>query len=568
MQKYIDFHTCPPVPLVVAHRGARGHAPENTLTAAALGYAVQADLWELDANYTKDGKLVVMHDDTLVRTTDVETAFPGRPSYRVCDFTLDEIKSLDAGSWYAGRAPADVPGTGPGEDTTGRFPSANAGEHMRSFRLMALLAMCLMLLAAPVQAKTTITFWHGMGGELCEITDEMIKEFNASQDKYEVKGVYKGNYDEAMTAAIAAFRAKQHPNLIQIFEVGTASMMAAKGAIRPVYEIMEAASTPVDTSKLLGSVASYYSSTDGKLIAMPFNASTTVLYYNKDAVKKAGGDPDHFPTTWPEVAELAKKIKESGACKYGLTSGWQSWVQLESFSAWHNVPFATNNNGYDGLDTKLLFNSPLHVKHIDFLSKLQKDGVMVYVGRKSEAINAFTSGEAGILMNSSGSYAAVKAGAKFQWGVALLPYWPDVKGAPQNTVIGGAAIWAMAGHSKDAEKGAAAFLNYLLKPEVQARFHQLTGYVPVTLEGYELTKQQGFYDKNPGTDIAVKALSDKKPTINSLGLRLGNFVQIRNIIDEELEAVWAGKKTAKQALDAAVERGNAELARFAKANKK
>lgn len=143
-----------------------------------------------------------------------------------------------------------------------------------------------------------------------------------------------------------------------------------------------------------------------------------------------------------------------------------------------------------------------------------------------------------------------------------------MKGAPQNTVIGGAAIWAMAGHSKDAEKGAAAFLNYLLKPEVQARFHQLTGYVPVTLEGYELTKQQGFYDKNPGTDIAVKALSDKKPTINSLGLRLGNFVQIRNIIDEELEAVWAGKKTAKQALDAAVERGNAELARFAKANKK
>ena len=283
---------------------------------------------------------------------------------------------------------------------------------MRSFRLMALLAMCLMLLAAPVQAKTTITFWHGMGGELGEITDEMIKKFNASQDKYEVKGVYKGNYDEAMTAAIAAFRAKQHPNLIQIFEVGTASMMAAKGAIRPVYEIMEAAGTPVDTSKLLGSVASYYSSTDGKLIAMPFNASTTVLYYNKDAVKKAGGDPDHFPTTWPEVAELAKKIKESGACKYGLTSGWQSWVQLESFSAWHNVPFATNNNGYDGLDTKLLFNSPLHVKHIDFLSKLQKDGVMVYVGRKSEAINAFTSGEAGILMNSSGSYAAVKAGAK------------------------------------------------------------------------------------------------------------------------------------------------------------
>lgn len=438
---------------------------------------------------------------------------------------------------------------------------------MRTLRLVALMAMCLMMLAVPVQAKTVITFWHGMGGELGEITDNMLKEFNASQDKYEVKGVYKGNYDEAMTSAIAAFRAKQHPNIIQIFEVGTASMMAAKGAVRPIHEVMDAAGTPLDTAKFLPSVASYYSSSDGKLIALPFNASTTVLYYNKDAVKKAGGNPDAFPKTWPEVAELAKKIKSSGACKYGMTSGWQSWVQLESFSAWHNVPFASNNNGYDGLDTKLIFNGPLQVKHIDFLSGLQKEGVLVYVGRKSEAINAFTSGEAGILMNSSGSYAAVKAGAKFDWGVTVLPYWPEVKGAPYNTVIGGAAIWAMAGHSKDAENGVAAFMNYLLKPEVQAKFHQITGYVPVTLEGYELTKSQGFYDKNPGTDQAVKALSDNKPTINTLGLRLGNFVQIRNIIDEELEGVWAGKKTAKEALDKAVERGNVELRRFEKANK-
>lgn len=192
---------------------------------------------------------------------------------------------------------------------------------MRSLRSVALLAVSLMLLAAPVQAKTTITFWHGMGGELGEITDNIIKDFNASQDKYEVKGVYKGNYDEAMTAAIAAFRAKQHPNIIQIFEVGTASMMAAKGAVRPIWEIMEAAGTPLDMSKFLPSVTSYYSTSDGKLIAMPFNASTTVLYYNKDAVKKAGGDPDNFPRTWPEVADLARKIKESGACKYGMTSG-------------------------------------------------------------------------------------------------------------------------------------------------------------------------------------------------------------------------------------------------------
>ena len=433
---------------------------------------------------------------------------------------------------------------------------------------MALVAACMLFaFTATAQAKTPITFWHGMGGELGEITDKIVADFNASQDKYEVKPVYKGNYAEVMTAAIAAFRAKQQPNIVQVFEVGTTSMMAAKGAVRPVHEVMANAGTPLDNAKFLPSVASYYMSNDNKLIAMPFNASTTVLYYNKDAVKKAGGDPENFPATWPEVEQLARKIKESGACKYGMTSGWQSWVQLESFSAWHDVPFATKGNGYGGLDTELSFNGPLQVRHIEFLSKLQKDGVFVYVGRKSEAINTFCAGEAGILMNSSGSYAAVQAGSKFNWGMAVLPYWPDIKAAPQNTVIGGAAIWVLAGHDKNAENGVAAFLNYLLKPEVQASFHQLTGYVPATMEGYELTKKQGFYEKNPGTDMAVKALSAKIPTENTRGLRLGNFSQIRDIIDEELESVWSGKKNAKEALDAAVARGNEQLRRFEKVNK-
>ncbi len=432
--------------------------------------------------------------------------------------------------------------------------------------LMAFMAF--MSISSTAFAKTEVVFWHGMGGELGEITEKIINDFNASQPDYAVKGVYKGNYDEAMTAAIAAFRAKQHPNLIQIFEIGTASMMSAQAVIRPVHQLMADAGVPIETADFLPAVASYYSTPEGEIVAMPFNSSTTVLYYNKDAVKAAGGDPNNFPTQWEEVGALAAKIKESGAAKYGIVSGWQTWVQLESFSAWHNVPYASKDNGFSGFDAELMINSPLHVKHIDYLSSLMKDKTMVYVGRKSEAINTFTAGEAAILMNSSGSYASVKAGAKFDWGVALLPYWPGDENAPYNTVIGGAAIWAMSGHSADADKGAALFLDYLLQPEVQAKFHQETGYVPVTKAGYELTKSQGFYEANPGTDIAVKALSDSAPTINTMGIRLGNFVQIRNIVDEELEAVWSGQKTAQEALDSAVKRGNAELRRFERANKK
>lgn len=428
--------------------------------------------------------------------------------------------------------------------------------------------LCLLptaVLAAPIQ----IQFWHGMGGELNDITNELVKKFNASQNKYEVVPVYKGTYDQVMTAAIAAVRAKKAPHLVQIYEVGTATMMAAKGVIKPVHEIMAAAGTPINPKMFLAPIAAYYSTTDGKLLSMPFNCSTTVLYYNKSAMKKAGLDPEKFPATWPEVAEVGKKMKESGAVKYGMVSGWQSWVQLESFSTWHNVPFASRENGMAGLDAKLLANSPLHVKHIGFLSDQMKAGNMTYTGRKSEPINTFTNSEAGILMNSSGSYAAVTIGAKqtgFDWGVAMLPYWPDVPGAPQNTLIGGGTIWALSGHPQAEDAGIAAFFNFLLQPEIQSKFHMETGYLPLTMEGYELTRQKGFYDKNPGTDIGIKSLTQKPPTPNSKGLRLGNMSQLRDVADEELEAVWSGKKDAKTALDDFVKRGDEILRRFEKAN--
>jgi sn-glycerol 3-phosphate transport system substrate-binding protein len=433
-------------------------------------------------------------------------------------------------------------------------------------RLLAVLALCL-LSSGAFAAPAKIQFWHGMGGELNDITNDLVKRFNDSQNKYVVEPVYKGTYDQVITASIAAFRARQAPHIVQVFEVGTATMMAAKGAIRPVHELMANSGVTLDTSSFLPAIASYYSTPDGKLLSMPFNCSTTVLYYNKDAMKKAGLDPEKFPATWPEVYEVAKKIKESGAAKFGYVSGWQAWVQLESFSTWHDVPFASKENGMAGLDTRLAVNSPLHVKHVSFLKKMMDEGIMTYTGRKSEPINTFTNGEAGILTNSSGSYAAVKLGAKFDWGVAMIPYWPDVAGAPQNTVIGGATLWVMAGHPKAEEAGIAEFFKFLLQPENQMNFHKITGYLPLTRDAFELTQASGFYKENPGTDQGILSLSLKQPTPNSKGLRLGNMVQLRDVEDEELEAVWSGKKSPQQALDDLVKRGNEILTRFQAANK-
>ncbi len=422
------------------------------------------------------------------------------------------------------------------------------------------------MVSSQAQAQTEIQWWHSMAGKLGDKVNEIATKFNASQKDYKVVPVYKGQYDESMTAAIAAYRAGNPPAVLQVFEVGTATMMAAKGAVKPVYQMMAEQHEKFDPKAYLPAVTSYYSDTKGNLLSMPFNSSTQVLYINKDAFKKAGLDAANPPKTWPDMEKAAAKLKESGAaCAY--TTGWQSWVQLESFSAWHNVPFATKQNGFGGLDTRLEFNGPVQVKHIHNLGEWAKKGLFTYAGRKDEPLGKFMSGECAMITTSSGSYANIKANAKFEFGVSTLPYYPDVKGAPQNTIIGGATLWVMTQKDPKIYKGISKFFTFLSSPEIQMDWHESTGYVPITLAAYEATKKSGFYDKNPGFDVAINELSAKAPTPNSKGLRLGNFVQIRNVIDEELEAVWGGKKSAKEALGDAVKRGNELLEKFEKANK-
>jgi len=264
--------------------------------------------------------------------------------------------------------------------------------------------------------------------------------------------------------------------------------------------------------------------------------------------------------------EFGNKLLEAGY-DCGFTTAWQSWIHLENLSARHNVPFATKANGFGGLDTELVFNSDVQIAHIEQMGEWQQEGIFSYSGRTNEGSAKFYSEECGMYTESSAGYAGINRNAQFEFGVSQLPYWEAVIDTPQNTIIGGASVWVMAGHSKEEYKGVATFLDFLASPEMQAHWHQNTGYLPITPAAYELTKKQGFYEKNPGTDIAIKQMTGKAPTDNSKGLRLGSFDQIRTIIDEELEGVWAGQKTAQAALDSAVARGNELLRRFERANK-
>ncbi|MFO1229798.1 MAG: sn-glycerol-3-phosphate ABC transporter substrate-binding protein UgpB [Alicycliphilus sp.] len=430
------------------------------------------------------------------------------------------------------------------------------------------LAASLLATGLAAQAQTEIQWWHSMTAVNNEWVNDLARDFNASQKDYKVVPTFKGSYDESMTAAIAAFRSGNAPHILQVFEVGTATMMASKGATVPVAKVMKDAGADFNPAGYIPAVAAYYTAPDGQMLSFPFNSSTTIFYYNKDAFKKAGLNADKAPATWPEVFEAAKKLKASGhSCP--MTLAWNGWTQLESFSAWHNVEFATERNGLsaNGYKARMKINSPLHVRHIDNLAQAAKAGEYVYKGRGSAAQASFTAGECAMIQTSSGYYGDVAKNAKFNYGLAPMPYYPDVKGAPQNTVIGGASLWVMSGKKAPEYKGVAKFFEFLSQTKVQAASHQRTGYLPITMAAFELTDKSGFYQKNPGTDVAVNQMI-RKVTDNSRGIRLGNYVQIRTIEDEELEQVWSGKKTAKEALDAIVSRGNELLARFEKSYKK
>jgi sn-glycerol 3-phosphate transport system substrate-binding protein len=440
------------------------------------------------------------------------------------------------------------------------------GEAMKTFAIGAMIAGTTMLSPLVASAQTEIQFWHAFTGRLGELVDAQVAAFNAGQSDYSVVATNKGNYSETLNAGIAAFRAGEQPDILMVFEVGTATMMGAKGAVKPVFEVMADAGATFDQDAYIGAVKGYYTDTNGQMLSLPFNSSTPVLWVNRDALTAAGIDADVDLSTWDKIGPVLDSLKAAGStCP--MTTAWQSWIQLENLSAYHNVPFATKDNGFAGLDAELAFNNPLQVKHIQTLGDWAKDGKFIYAGRRNEGGANFRAGECALFTESSAGYAGIKKEAQFAFDVRPLPYWEGVADAPLNTIIGGASLWVMEGKDAANYKGTAEFLNYLSSTPVQAQWHQDTGYLPITAAAGDATRDAGFYTANPGTDVAVIQMTKNTPTANSKGIRLGNFDQIRTVIDEELEAVWAGDKDAQTALDSAVSRGNELLRRFEAASR-
>jgi sn-glycerol 3-phosphate transport system substrate-binding protein len=441
---------------------------------------------------------------------------------------------------------------------------------MNLVRLLGVGVFCAAAIAAPAsRAATEIQFWHAMDGALGEQLKVIVTRFNGAQKDYVVVPVYKGSYDETLAAGMAASLAGKGPHVLQVYEVGTANMMSARNAVKPVYQLMREAGEQFDSRAFVPAVASFYSDAKGNLQSLPFNSSTPVLYVNRSLLKQSGVKPEAQLNTWYQLQEVLLEVREKFPESCGLTTTWPSWVMLENLLAWHNEEYASRNNGYDGLDAKLTFNTRLAMRHISLMTAWTKGKIFSYSGRRDEGERRFARGECSMLTSSSASYGNLARDVKFDLGVLPLPHYDDVNAAPYNTLIGGASLWAMNRKSAGELKGVARFFAYLSRPEVQAEWHQATGYLPITRAAYELTAKSGYYDKNPGTEVALRELLDAKraPQTYSRGIRLGNHLMIRAVVDEELEQAWAAVKPPKQALDDAVARGNDLLRRFERANK-
>jgi sn-glycerol 3-phosphate transport system substrate-binding protein len=430
----------------------------------------------------------------------------------------------------------------------------------------AALALTPALHARAQAAKTKIVFWHAMTAALGEEVNRLATAFNASQSQYEVQPIFKGTYPETLTAAIAAYRAGQAPNLVQVFEVGTGTMLAAGAAVKPAWQLIQETGADIKAESYIPAVRGYYSLADGRMASVPFNSSTAVMWINQTAFEKAGLDPAKAPATYDEVTQAAEALKAKSAIDFPISSGWFSWIHLEEYAALHDIAFASEGDGFSGLNAVLEINKPHFTKQLQRFLDWQKAGLFKYGGRDSAGDNIFLSGQAGMGFNSSGIRGDLIKSAKFKWSNAFLPYDPAIIKQPINSIIGGASLWTMTTPTRPAEeyKATAAFLGFLAQPRNAADWHQHTGYVPVTLAGYEQSKTDGFYAKNAGTELPIQQLTRGTVTQNSRGLRLGRLPEIRNIIYEEVEKALQGQQTAQAALDSAASRGNRVLREFEK----
>lgn len=391
-------------------------------------------------------------------------------------------------------------------------------------------------------SKTKIVWWHSMGGELGKAVDQLVADFNTSQDKVEVEAVFQGTYDESINKMKASMDSDSGPSMIQVYEIGSRFMIDSK-AITPVQQFID--QDKYDLSQLEENITNYYTF-DGKQYSMPFNTSNPILYYNKDLFKAAGLDPEKPPVTYDEVKKAAEALSKQGHPASFAIYGWF----LEQFFANQGKEYINNGNGRASAATESLVNTDPGVKTLEWWKGLIDSKAAINLGRKTDDTKkAFIAGQIAMTLDSTASLRGIVDGSKdkFEVGTAFLPK-PDAS-TDGGVVVGGASLWILNNKPDAEQKAAWAFIKYLAQPDTQAKWHINTGYFPITKKAYDEQIVKDNLAKYPQFQTAVDQLHASKPSTATQGAVMGVFPEARQTVEGAIEEVLGGSKSAKQALD-------------------
>ena len=430
---------------------------------------------------------------------------------------------------------------------------------MRKAKISICGVVCVLMvfsgIAAFAENPMTINFWHAMSARRMEAVNKIIDGFHAAHPEIRIEPQFTGSYAETLSKAIAAVRSGEAPHIVQVYEVGTQTMLDS-GAIVPLFELEKPGE--IDWNDIIGPIIDYYS-LEGKLYSMPFNSSTSMMYYNKDIFAKAGLDPEKPPRTFDETLEMGKKIVESGAAEYGVSFGWPGW-QFEQAHTMHAQFYANNDNGRKGRATEVFFNQEFGVTILEKWVEWAKAGVFYYGGPEYKANDAFLAGQIAMLQQSTSSAGSISKAAKFNVGTAFLPV---IDGYPKgSSVIGGATLWTMKGHSQEEYDAIWEFYKWLNRSEVAAQWHKDTGYFPATKTAVKMLEDEGWFKENPNFYTAFDQILSGERVPASQGVLLGNFPEIRQYVRTAIEKATSGKASAKEALDEAAVEANRVLQEY------
>jgi sn-glycerol 3-phosphate transport system substrate-binding protein len=427
----------------------------------------------------------------------------------------------------------------------------------RGWMLWVLLPTLLCALTSPPRAQQVeIEWWHAASGALAEQVEELARKFNDSQSKYLLATVNKGNDQQVLKEALEAHRAGGHPQIVQIHDRGFIGALLSNRLV-PVHQLLEEQGYTLDWSDMISSVVSPFSY-KGRLMAMPLNVSTPVLWYNKQQFARAGVQQP--PNSWQQLERQLRTLKTSAGVQCGMSLGDDRvWSWIENYAAINDQPFATLDNGLGGLGTEFVYNTNSIVAQVARMKKWLDDGILQLAGQGSSPRQLFTSGRCAAFISSNSDQNVIAADAKFSWGAAFMPHEENVQ--PKNSIVGGAGLGVLKGHRREHYEAVAAFLDFLASTPTQVWWHKLTGYLPFTNAAHVRAERERYYLQNPALEIALLQVKREKPTVNSLGLRLGDHLKTTRILQHEIEAVFAGK-VPQQAMDDSVKRGNEILREF------